>query len=121
MLHWERWAKVSEHGYKIITPEKKIARLKTRNILCSDKRYVKVNNNDDDDDDNNNNNTFFFHLQRASTFSYFGQNSERLINTHVLPSGPPRWPSGYGVRLESERSGVRIPLATGFFRVESYQ
>ena len=26
----------------------------------------------------------------------------------------PRWPSGYGVRLESGRSRVRIPLATGF-------
>ena len=30
---------------------------------------------------------------------------------------PPRWPSG--VRLGSGRSGVRIPLATGFFRIES--
>ena len=29
--------------------------------------------------------------------------------------------SGQGVRLESGRYGVRIPLATGFFRVESYQ
>ena len=29
---------------------------------------------------------------------------------------PPRWPSGYGVRLESERSRVRIPLAPGFLR-----
>ena len=29
---------------------------------------------------------------------------------------PPRWPSGQGVRLESGRSWVRIPLATGFFR-----
>ena len=33
----------------------------------------------------------------------------------------PRWPSGQGVRLGSGRSGVRIPLATGLFRVESYQ
>ena len=32
-----------------------------------------------------------------------------------------RWPSGQGVRLGNRRSGVRIPLATGFFRVESYQ
>ena len=29
---------------------------------------------------------------------------------------PPRWPSGEGVRLESGRSQVRIPLAPGFFR-----
>ena len=34
---------------------------------------------------------------------------------------PPRWPSGKDVLVGSERSGVRIPLATGFFRVESYQ
>ena len=34
---------------------------------------------------------------------------------------PPRWPSGSGVRLESERSRVRIPLEPGLFRVESYQ
>ena len=34
---------------------------------------------------------------------------------------PPRWPSGYGVSLESGRSGVRIPLVTGFFWVELYQ
>ena len=34
---------------------------------------------------------------------------------------PPRWPSGLSVRLESGRSRVRIPLAPGFFRVESYQ
>ena len=38
---------------------------------------------------------------------------------HHLTSGPPEWPphwaSGEGVRLESSRSGVRIPLATGFF------
>ena len=30
-------------------------------------------------------------------------------------------PSGEGVRLESERPGVRSPLAPRFFRVESYQ
>ena len=29
---------------------------------------------------------------------------------------PPRWPSGKGVRLESGRSRVQIPLAPGFFR-----
>ena len=29
---------------------------------------------------------------------------------------PPRWPSDYGVRLESGRSRVRIPLAPGFFQ-----
>ena len=34
---------------------------------------------------------------------------------------PPRWPSSKGVRLESGRSGVRNPLATGFFRIKSYQ
>ena len=34
---------------------------------------------------------------------------------------PPRWPSGQGIRLESGRSGVRIDLATEFFRVKSYQ
>ena len=32
-----------------------------------------------------------------------------------------RWPSGWGIRLESGRSWVPIPLATGFFGVESYQ
>ena len=37
------------------------------------------------------------------------------------PAPPPRWPSGLGVRLGSGRSGLRIPLVTGFFRVESYQ
>ena len=31
-------------------------------------------------------------------------------------SRPPRWWSGEGVRLESGRSRVRIPLAPGFFR-----
>ena len=34
---------------------------------------------------------------------------------------PPHWPSGLVVRLGSRRSGVRIPLATGFFWVKSYQ
>ena len=37
------------------------------------------------------------------------------------PPPPPRWPNGWGVRLGSGRSGVRIPLATRFCRVESYQ
>ena len=33
-----------------------------------------------------------------------------------------RWPSGQGVRFESGRSGLRIPLAPwGFWQVESYQ
>ena len=36
--------------------------------------------------------------------------------SRALLRGPPRWPSGYGVRLESGRSRVRIPLAPGFFR-----
>ena len=44
-----------------------------------------------------------------------------VVGCVLLASRPPRWPSRYGVRLESGRSGVRIPLATGFFRVESYQ
>ena len=36
--------------------------------------------------------------------------------------GPPRCPSGEGVRRESGRCGVRFPLAPwGFSRVESYQ
>ena len=39
----------------------------------------------------------------------------------VLLFLPPRWPSGWGVHFESWRSGVQIPLAMGFFRVESYQ
>ena len=30
--------------------------------------------------------------------------------------GPPSWPSGEGVHLESGRSQVRIPLALGYFR-----
>ena len=35
---------------------------------------------------------------------------------------PPRWPSGQGVRFQSGRSRVRIPLVPGsFFGVESYQ
>ena len=34
----------------------------------------------------------------------------------LWPSEPPRWPSGYGVRIESVRSRVRILLAPGFFR-----
>ena len=29
---------------------------------------------------------------------------------------PPRWPGGWGAHLKSRRSGVRIPLAPGFFR-----
>ena len=33
---------------------------------------------------------------------------------------PPRWPSGSGVRLESGRSRVRIPLARGFFSGSSH-
>ena len=33
---------------------------------------------------------------------------------------PPRWPSGSGVRLGSGRSGVRIPLGTGFFSGSSH-
>ena len=32
----------------------------------------------------------------------------------------PRWPSGFGVRLESGRSRVRIPLATRFFPGSSH-
>ena len=40
---------------------------------------------------------------------------------YVCVVRPPRWPSGLGDRLGSGRSGVRIPLATGFFRIESYQ
>ena len=39
----------------------------------------------------------------------------------TVPARSPRWPSGSGVRLDSGRSQVRIPLATGFFSVESYQ
>ena len=39
----------------------------------------------------------------------------------VSVSGPPRWPCGSGVRLESRKSRVRIPLAPGFFGVESHQ
>ena len=38
-----------------------------------------------------------------------------------IPARPPPWPSGEGVRLGSGRSGFRIPLGTGFFRVESFQ
>ena len=34
---------------------------------------------------------------------------------HVV-GGPPRWPSGQGIRLESGRSRVGIPLEPGFFR-----
>ena len=29
---------------------------------------------------------------------------------------PFRWPSGYGVHFERGRSGVRFPLASGYFR-----
>ena len=39
---------------------------------------------------------------------------ERL--RHHLLRGPPRWPTGKGVRLQSVRSRVRIPLAPRFFR-----
>ena len=40
----------------------------------------------------------------------------------VTGKGPPRWPSGQGVRLESGRSRVRIPLIPRFFSgVESNQ
>ena len=35
--------------------------------------------------------------------------------SHFFSARPPRWPSGEGVRLGSGRSGVRIPLAKGFF------
>ena len=35
--------------------------------------------------------------------------------------GPPHWPSGLGVRLGSGGSRARIPVATGFFQVQSYQ
>ena len=35
---------------------------------------------------------------------------------HSQSFRPRRWPSGYGVRHESGRSWVWIPLATGFFR-----
>ena len=34
----------------------------------------------------------------------------------VTLTRPPRWPSGEGVRLESGRFRVRIPLAPGFFQ-----
>ena len=37
------------------------------------------------------------------------------LPTTVPFPGAPRWPSGYGVRLESGRSWVRIPLVPGFF------
>ena len=37
-----------------------------------------------------------------------------------LVYGPPRWPSGYGIRLESGRSRVRVPLAPGFFSASSH-
>ena len=33
----------------------------------------------------------------------------------ISDTGPPHWHSGWGVRLESERSRVRIPLVPGFF------
>ena len=45
----------------------------------------------------------------------------KCISGTDLLRQPTRWPSGLGVRLGSGRPGVRIPLATGFFRVESYQ
>ena len=36
--------------------------------------------------------------------------------TTIPSQRPPRWPSGYGVRFESGRARVRIPLAQGFFQ-----
>ena len=45
-----------------------------------------------------------------------------LCHKDSYPSGqPPRWPSGWGIRLGRGRSGVRISVEKGFFRVESYQ
>ena len=41
--------------------------------------------------------------------------------TRFLLCKPPRWPSGQGIRRESGRSGVQIPLATGFLGFESYR
>ena len=39
-----------------------------------------------------------------------------LSHCSYLCALPPCWPSGQGVRLESGRSRVRIPLAPGFFQ-----
>ena len=41
-----------------------------------------------------------------------GWNVEAVASSFLPSFLPPRWPCGYGVRLESRRSGVRIPLAT---------
>ena len=37
----------------------------------------------------------------------------------LLHVSSPRWPVGNGILLESGRSGVRIPLAPGFVRVDT--
>ena len=37
-----------------------------------------------------------------------------------LAQGPPHWPSGYGVSLESGRSRDRIPFAPGLFSESSH-
>ena len=56
----------------------------------------------------------FGHVSRLTT-SWSGQSWSRCW--WVMGTvRPPRWPSGWGVRLESGRSRVRIPLAPGFFR-----
>ena len=47
---------------------------------------------------------------------WFLSSSSFLWLFFFFPLLPPRWPSGQGVRLESGRSRVRIPLAPGFFR-----
>ena len=58
--------------------------------------------------------TFFFIILSAICF--------QEASFHSLGSAPPRFPSGWGVRMESERSGVWFPLSLwGCFWVESYQ
>ena len=56
-------------------------------------------------------------LKAVSQFNPLLLTSFSTVLFHVsLGHQPPRWPSGYVVRLKSGKSRVRIPLALGFFR-----